>query len=176
MAVGSGADTIPYLFIGTFVAMLVATPIFGWVASRFPRRVFLPWVYLFFISNILIFWVVFSRAVSANETHIWLGRGFFVWLSVFNLFVVSVFWSLMADIFSNEQARRLFAFIAAGGTCGALAGPVITTSLAVPLGATNLLPLSALFLLWAVLCVQRLAAWSERAGEAAPVTPDSASA
>jgi AAA family ATP:ADP antiporter len=85
-----------------------------------------------------------------------------VWASVFNLFVVSVFWSFMADIFSNQQARRLFGLIAAGGTCGALAGPVITTALAVPLGATNLLPISALCLLWAVLCVHRLGAWSAR--------------
>ncbi len=150
MAVGSGPDTIPYLFIGTFLAMLVATPIFGWVASRFPRRVFLPWVYLFFVTNILIFWVVFSKAVNAGETHVWLGRAFFVWLSVFNLFVVSVFWSFMADIYTREQGRRLFGFIAAGGSIGALLGGAATSALVVPIGFQNLLPISATLLLFAV--------------------------
>jgi AAA family ATP:ADP antiporter len=166
MAVGSGADTIPYLFIGTFVAMLVATPIFGWVASRFPRRVFLPWVYLFFISNILIFWVVFSRAVSANETHIWLGRGFFVWLSVFNLFVVSVFWSFMADIYTREQGRRLFGVITAGGSIGALLGGAATSALVVPIGFQNLMPISAALLLLAVACISKLRKWVHEEHEA----------
>ena len=159
MAVGSGADTIPYLFIGTFVAMLIATPIFGWVASRFPRRAFLPWVYLFFISNILIFWIVFSRAVAANETHIWLGRGFFVWLSVFNLFVVSVFWSFMADIYTREQGRRLFGVITAGGSIGALLGGAATSALVVPIGFQNLMPISAALLLLSVACISKLRKW-----------------
>lgn len=159
MAVGSGPDTIPYLFIGTFVAMLVATPIFGWVASRFPRRVFLPWVYLFFISNILIFWVVFSKAIDAGEEHIWLGRAFFVWLSVFNLFVVSVFWSFMADIYTREQGRRLFGVITAGGSIGALIGGAATSALVVPIGFQNLMPISATMLLLAVLCIRQLRKW-----------------
>ena len=159
MAVGSGPDTIPYLFIGTFVAMLVATPVFGWVASRFPRRVFLPWVYLFFVSNILIFWVVFSNAVDAGEEHVWLGRGFFVWLSVFNLFVVSVFWSFMADIYTREQGRRLFGVITAGGSIGALIGGAATSALVVPIGFQNLMPISATLLLLAVLCIRQLRKW-----------------
>lgn len=159
MAVGSGPDTIPYLFIGTFLAMLVATPIFGWVASRFPRRVFLPWVYLFFVTNILIFWAVFSEAVNAGETHVWLGRAFFVWLSVFNLFVVSVFWSFMADIYTREQGRRLFGFITAGGSIGALIGGAATSALVVPIGFQNLLPISATLLLVAVFCISQLRKW-----------------
>ena len=159
MAVGSGPDTIPYLFIGTFLAMLVATPIFGWVASRFPRRVFLPWVYLFFVTNILIFWMVFAKAVNAGETHVWLGRAFFVWLSVFNLFVVSVFWSFMADIYTREQGRRLFGFITAGGSIGALLGGAATSALVVPIGFQNLLPISATLLLVAVFCISKLRKW-----------------
>ncbi|MEA2078480.1 MAG: MFS transporter, partial [Pseudomonadota bacterium] len=83
-------------------------------------------------------------------------RAFFIWVSIFNLFVVSVFWSFMADLFSNEQAKRLFGFIAAGGTAGALLGPVLTTALAIPLGPGNLLLVSACFLFWAVFCVNRL--------------------
>ena len=172
MGVAGGVDNLQWLFTGTFVAMLAAVPLFGWVSSRYARRRFVPLVYYFFIANLLLFFLLFRT----DLTHAWLARAFFIWASVFNLFVVSVFWSLMADIFNNDQARRLFGFIAAGGTCGALAGPVITTSLAVPLGATNLLPLSALFLLWAVLCVRRLAAWSEGVSILAPARPDSASA
>jgi AAA family ATP:ADP antiporter len=159
MAVGGGPDTIPYLFIGTFITMIFATSVFGWVASRYPRRSFLPWVYLFFISNILIFWIVFSQARDSGEDYVWLGRVFFVWLSVFNLFVVSVFWSFMADIYTREQGRRLFGFITSGGSIGALIGGVITSSLVTNIGFQNLLPISAALLLMAVLCIGRLKDW-----------------
>jgi len=159
MAVGSGPDTIPFLFIGTFVAMLVATPIFGWVASRYPRRVFLPWVYLFFVSNILIFWVIFSIAFDRQQDYVWLGRVFFVWLSVFNLYVVSVFWSFMADIYTREEGRRLFGVIASGGSIGALLGGTATSALVVTIGFRNLLPIAAVLLLFAVLCISRLRKW-----------------
>jgi AAA family ATP:ADP antiporter len=159
MAVGGSPYTIPYLFIGTFVTMIFATSIFGWVASRYPRRTFLPWVYLFFISNILIFWVVFSQARNSGDDYVWLGRVFFVWLSVFNLFVVSVFWSFMADIYTREQGRRLFGLITSGGSIGALIGGVVTSSLVTNIGFQNLLPISAAVLLVAVLCIGRLKDW-----------------
>ncbi len=159
MAVGGGPNTIPLLFIGTFVAMIFATSIFGWVASRYPRRTFLPWVYLFFISNILIFWFVFSQARNSGEDYVWLGRVFFVWLSVFNLFVVSVFWSFMADIYTREQGRRLFGFITSGGSIGALIGGLVTSSLVTNIGFQNLLPISAAVLLVAVFCIGRLKGW-----------------
>ncbi len=159
MAVGSGADTIPYLFIGTFITMIFATSIFGWVASRFPRRVFLPWVYLFFISNILIFWFVFSQLRGTGEDYIWLGRVFFVWVSVFNLFVVSVFWSFMADIYTREQGRRMFGFITSGGSIGALLGAAATSALVTNIGFQNLLPIAAVILLVAVFCIERLKRW-----------------
>ena len=162
MAVGSGPNTIPWLFFGTFVTMLIVTPIFGWVASRYPRRQFLPWVYLFFISNILIFWVVFTVAIGNESDHVWLGRVFFVWLSVFNLFVVSVFWSFMADIYTREQGRRLFGVITAGGSIGALIGGVATSIIVVRIGFQNLLPIAATLLLFAVFCITRLRRWVER--------------
>ena len=136
MAVGSGPNTIPYLFIGTFVTMIFATSLFGWVASRFPRRVFLPWVYLFFISNML-----------------------FIWVSVFNLFVVSVFWSFMADIYTREQGRRLFGLITSGGSIGALIGGVVTSSLVTTIGFHNLLLIASGVLLVAVFCIGRLKDW-----------------
>jgi len=159
MAVGSGADTIPYLFLGTFAAMMVATPIFGWVTSRFPRRIFLPWVYMFFISNILIFWFVFSQLIDDGADHVWLGRIFFVWLSVFNLFVVSVFWSFMADIYTRDQGRRLFGVITAGGSIGALIGGATTSVYVVDIGFQNLFPIAAALLTLGALCIGRLRKW-----------------
>ena len=159
MAVFSGANNIPWLFTGTFVAMLIATPIFGWIASRFPRRKFLPWVYLFFICNILIFWGVFSAAIDNKQNYVWLGRVFFVWLSVFNLFVVSVFWSFMADIYSREQGRRLFGVITAGGSIGALLGGLGTSYLVVVIGFENLFPIAAALLAAAIFCIRRLRRW-----------------
>ena len=166
MAVYSGADTIPWLFMATFVVTLITAPVFGWVASRFPRRMFLPWVYLFFISNILIFWVVFSTAVDQNQSYIWLGRIFFVWLSIFNLFVVSVFWSFMADIYSREQGRRLFGVITAGGSIGALLGGIVTSYNVIDIGFQNLFPIAAALLAAAVLCIRRLRKWVSTANEA----------
>ena len=162
MAVGSGPNTIPWLFFGTFVTMLIATPVFGWVASRYARRQFLPWVYLFFITNILIFWVVFSIAIDSDSDHVWLGRVFFVWLSVFNLFVVSVFWSFMADIYTREQGRRLFGVITAGGSIGALIGGGATSILVVTIGFQNLFPFAATLLLIAIFCITRLRRWVEQ--------------
>jgi len=159
MAVGSGPDTIPYLFMGTFVVMLIAAPIFGWVTSRYARRVFLPWVYLFFISNILIFWAVFSGLVTDGQDHVWLGRTFFVWLSVFNLFVVSVFWSFMADIYTREQGRRLFGLVTSGGSIGALLGSAATSLLVTRIGFHNLFLIAAALLLFAILCIRQLGKW-----------------
>ncbi|MEO1247114.1 MAG: MFS transporter [Pseudomonadota bacterium] len=162
MAVGSGPNTIPLLFTGTFFCMLIATAVFGWVASRFPRRQFLPWVYLFFIANILGFWAVFANAVDRDLEYVWLGRVFFVWLSVFNLFVVSVFWSFMADIWSREQGRRLFGLISAGGSVGAMLGGLGTSLIVTHVGFQNLFPLSAALLFVAIVCIHRLRRWVER--------------
>ena len=162
MAVGSGPDTIPYLFAGTFVAMLIATPIFGWIASRYPRRKFLPWVYGFFILNMLAFWAAFSSAVGQEEDYVWLARVFFVWLSVFNLYVVSVFWSFMADIYTQEQGRRLFGMISAGGSIGALIGGIVTSALVQQIGFHNIFPISAALLTLAVFCIRQLRQWVEQ--------------
>ena len=159
MGVGSGPNTIPYLFIATFITMIFATSLFGWVASRYPRRVFLPWVYLFFIANMLIFWGVFSQIRGAGGDFVWLGRVFFVWVSIFNLFVVSVFWSFMADIYTREQGRRLFGLITSGGSVGALIGGIATSTLVTKIGFQNLLPISAAVLLAAVFCIGRLKDW-----------------
>ncbi|HET7844778.1 MAG TPA: MFS transporter, partial [Xanthomonadales bacterium] len=114
---------LQWLFTGTFIAMLVVTPFYGALVSRFPRRVFLPVVYAFFIACLALFHVAFVRNAP------WIVPVFFIWVAVFNLFAVSVFWSFMSDIFDHEQAKRMYGAIGAGGTAGALLGPTITTLL-----------------------------------------------
>ncbi len=165
MAIVGGTRNIPWLFTGTFVVMLLATPVFGWVASRFPRKVFLPWVYYFFIANILLFYGGFTVLAADEASLVWLSRAFFVWLSVFNLFVVSVFWSFMADIWSKEQGRRLFGVISAGGSTGAIAGPWLTSQVVESIGTKNLLLISAVLLAVAVACVFRLREWATQRHE-----------
>jgi len=160
MGIAGGIANLPWLFTGTFVAMLAAVPLFGWVTARFPRRVMLPAVYWFFIANLLLFHALMKAGVAPEL----LARAFFVWISVFNLFVVSVFWSFMVDLYSNEQGKRLFGLIAAGGSAGAIAGPALTAALAVPLGIANLLLVSVLFLSAAVACIHRLLAWDTQPG------------
>jgi AAA family ATP:ADP antiporter len=172
MGIAGGVQNLQWLFTGTFFAMLAVVPVFGWVTRQYPVRKFLPYVYYFFIVNILLFFVLFKSDI----THAYVARLFFIWVSVFNLFIVSVFWSLMTDIFSNEQARRLFGVIAAGGTAGALTGPALTATLVIPLGPTNMLLISAAFLAATVWCIHRIIAWKESVGhtsiEDSPAKPD----
>ncbi|MGH8705162.1 MAG: NTP/NDP exchange transporter [Burkholderiales bacterium] len=166
MGIAGGVRNLQWLFTATFFAMLAAVPLYGAVVARLPRRRFIPIVYHFFVANIAIFWLLLT--FDTGKEHV--ARVFFVWISVFNLFAVSVFWSFMADLFAADQGKRLFGFIAAGGSAGALAGPALTVSLSVPLGAVNLLILAALLLEAAVLCAQRLesAAARTRAEMATP--------
>jgi len=160
LGITSGLETIPYLFWGVFVAMLLLQPVYGWLTSRFPRSVFLPWVYVFFALNLLLFWLWFR----VQQDHTWIARTYYVWVSVFNLFVVAAFWSLMADVFTREQAGRLFGFIWAGASTGGVIGPFIDKKLALPLGAVNLLPLSAALLLLALVFMAQVIRWQRRQG------------
>lgn len=164
MGIAGGVENLQWLFTGTFFAMIAIVPVFGWITSQFPRRQFLPYVYYFFIMNLLLFFVLFK----SDLTRAYVARAFYIWVSVFNLFVVSVFWSFMADIFTDEQAKRLFAFIAAGGTTGALIGPLLTTTLVGTLGPTNLLLGSAALLGCAVLCIKQLGGWQVRQMSSGP--------
>jgi len=164
MGVQGGVENLPWLFSATFTVMLGAAPLFGWAAARLPRRRLVPWTYLFFIASVLFFYALFAGGVAPPAV----ARAFFVWVSVFNLFVVSLFWSLMADLFRPEQARRLFGFLSAGGSCGALAGPTLTALLAAPLGTANLLLVSCGFLGLALVCIYALI---RRPGAGAAPTP-----
>ncbi|MGM0576892.1 MAG: NTP/NDP exchange transporter [Myxococcota bacterium] len=152
MGIEGGVDKLQWLFTATFGAMLVAVPLYSFLVARWPRRRFVPWVYHFFALNLAGFWVLRHLGVAPVAV----ARVFFVWISVFNLFVVSVFWSLQADLFRSDQGKRLFGFVAAGGTAGALAGPSVTALLAERIGVTTLLLVSLGLLEVAVLCAHRL--------------------
>jgi ATP:ADP antiporter, AAA family len=152
MGVAGGVRNLQWLFTATFLVMLAAVPLYGALVARLPRRRFIPLVYHFFVANLAAFWLLL---VADYEKQI-VARVFFVWISVFVLFAVSVFWSFMADIYNSEQGKRLYGFIAAGGSAGALAGPVLTIGLAPLIGTTHLLILAALLLEVAVFCAMRL--------------------
>ncbi|MGH7388612.1 MAG: NTP/NDP exchange transporter [Candidatus Rokuibacteriota bacterium] len=144
MGVAGGVQHLAWLFTATLVGMLLVHPVFTALVARLPRRRFVPLVYRLFILNLVVFFLVFRIADAAQA--VWIGRIFFVWTSVFNLFVVSVFWSFMADIYRPAQAARLFGMIAVGGTLGAILGSTITSGLVSFLGPVNLLLVSALLL------------------------------
>jgi len=159
MGVAGGVENLPWLFTGTLLGMIVVNPPFAALVAKLPRVRFIAISYRFFIVNLLIFILFFNVATAAQ--HIWVGRVFFIWTSVFNLFVVSVFWALMVDVFDSEQGKRLFGFIAAGATLGGIAGSSITASLAKDVSATYLLLGSAVLLEAAVFSVRRLSGLSD---------------
>ncbi|WP_437607062.1 MFS transporter [Sorangium sp. So ce834] len=165
MGISGGMDKLPWLFTAVFATMLAAVPAFSALVARLPRRRFIPIVYRFFASNLLVFFGL----LALGAPRVPVGKVFYVWLSVFNLFVVSVFWGFMADVWRSEQGKRLFGVIAAGGSAGALVGSLVTAAQARQIGTANLLLLSAALLELAVLCVTRLNRLAGRlAGAAAP--------
>lgn len=168
MGIITGIEQMQWLFTGTFIAMLLVVPLFGLITSRLQRKQFLPYVYLFFIINLLLFYLIFETAFSLTYA----ARAFFIWLSVFNLFVVSVFWSFMTDLYRNDQAKRLFSFIAAGGTIGALTGPLLTATLVQRLGTSQMLLISAGLLGLSILCIQKLIIWQREEESEVAVTQE----
>ncbi|MEQ9449863.1 MAG: MFS transporter [Rhodospirillaceae bacterium] len=133
-----GSANLEELFTYVFFATFIAAPIYAAVASKVRLSRFLPWIYGFFIVNIFAFYALF---VSDVETRVVAGA-FYIWVSVFNMFIISVFWSFMADVYSRKQAKRLYGVIAAGGSFGAAAGPAVTASLVTVLGNETLLLIS----------------------------------
>jgi AAA family ATP:ADP antiporter len=159
MGVAGGVENLQWLFTGTLLGMVLVNPPFAALVAKLPRVRFIAISYRFFIVNLLIFILCFN--VATAEQHIWVGRGFFIWTSIFNLFVVSVFWALIVDVFDSEQGMRLFGFIAAGATLGGIAGSSIAASLAKDVPATYLLSGSAVLLEAAVFSVRRLSGLSD---------------
>ena len=159
MGVASGVETLPWLFTGTLLGMLLVNAPFAALVAKLPRVRFISFTYRFFMLNLLAFCVLL--AVSIPAENVWIGRLFFIWTSVFNLFVVSVFWAMMVDVFDAEQGKRLFGVIAAGATLGSILGSSVTALLARRVGPVYLLVGSAMLLEVAVFCVRRLSHLSE---------------
>jgi AAA family ATP:ADP antiporter len=168
MGVESGIENLPWLFMATLAGMMAINPVFSALVARLPRATFIAIAYSFFALNLILFaWLLYAGSAKQN---IWIGRAFFVWLSIFNLFVVSVFWGLMADVFDPEQGKRLFGVIASGMSLGAIAGAGLTSLLAPRIHHAFLLAIAAVMLESAVFIVSRLHV-RERASSAAQITP-----
>lgn len=166
IGVALGKDALHQLFTVVFFVMLVLVPLFGFIAARFPRRCVLPSIYIFFAANLVIFWLV----MKASPDNRWALASFFIWGSVFNLFIVSLFWSLMSELWTHDEAKRLYGFISAGGTAGALAGPLLTQGLVRVFAPTDLMLASAALLvasMFASLLLRRLRP-AETDGETEP--------
>ncbi|MGH8864814.1 MAG: NTP/NDP exchange transporter, partial [Burkholderiales bacterium] len=158
MAPVAGFNILAWLFTATFVVMLVLAPFFGMLVSRVRKQFLLPISYGFFALNLLAFYLLFRFMPDSR----WVAIAFFIWLSVFNMFVVSIFWSFMVDVFRDEEAKRLFGPIAAGGGTGAIIGPILTQTLAERIGVDGVVGLSMLLLLATLPCIRGLARWAER--------------
>lgn len=162
-----GIKNLQWMFTGTFLATLAVIPIYGALAARVPRRRLLPAAYIF--SAVVM--AGFAISLLADPTNVWIARAFYIWISVFNLFVVSLAWSLMVDVFSEDQSRRLFGQVAAGASLGGLAGPLLSTFLVAPIGHAGLLFVSTALLLSTLLCVRHLLRWSDRNVEVVATHP-----
>src|SRR6185503_15507276 len=159
MGVAGGVENLQWLFTGTLIGMLAVNPPFAALVARLPRVKFIAISYRFFAANLLLFAAALHWARA--EQDIWIGRAFFIWASVFNLFVVSVFWAMMVDVFDADQGKRLFGVIAAAATLGGIFGSSVTAALAKQVSPIYLLLASALLLELAVFCVRRLSRLSE---------------
>ncbi|KQC28961.1 NTP/NDP exchange transporter [Flagellimonas eckloniae] len=158
MGIVNGAINMQWLFSGTFVAMLCIVPVFSLLVSRNSIRRILFFSYSFFIGNILLFYLAFQFFGVSK----WFAISFFIWLSVFNLFVVSLFWSFMADVFSSKSSKRFFGIIASGGSLGALTGPILANHLSSKFSVAMLLLIAAFLLVAALLCIRGILNLSEK--------------
>lgn len=156
---GAGTDQIKFLSVVVLVTMLAITPLFGALMAHVPRYKLLPAIYIFAVANLLLFALAFTRPEYTQ----WSTRAFYIWVTVFNLFVISVFWSFMADIWNAEQGRRLFGVIAAGGSLGGLLGPMLAQNFAARFGNSGLTVIAALLLCGAVVCLLLLGRIARRA-------------
>ncbi|MFK7821297.1 MAG: NTP/NDP exchange transporter [Planctomycetaceae bacterium] len=139
-----GIKNLEWLFFATFSAMLVAIPTFAFLVSRFDRKKLVPSIYGFFIVSLLGFWAAFrftpdSALIGEVAAQEWIARVLFIWISVYGLFIVSFFWSVIGDMLSTEQGRRLFGFVMAGGTAGGMAASLVAGWLTENIGQVNLL-------------------------------------
>jgi len=172
MGVRADPARLHWVFTATFVVMLAAVPLYSAFVSRVARRSAVPRVYRFFLLHLLLFWGL----VRAEVASAWVARAFFVWVSVYSLFVVSIFWSVVADLFTSAQGRRLFGVVAAGGSAGALAGSATVAWLVERIGVANVILLSALLLELSARCAAGLARWGARPAGGSAARPARADA
>jgi AAA family ATP:ADP antiporter len=149
IAASGRLETLPWMFTATLIVMLFANVIYAAIVARMERRKFIPFAYAFFILVLILFFLLMRTGSPAQQ--LWTGRAFYVWVSVFNLFNTAIFWAFMTDLFTVEQGKRLYAFIAVGGTVGAITGAYITKHLIRDLGQANLVAVSAA--MFAIVCV-----------------------
>jgi len=161
MGIAGGVRNLPWLFSATLIATLALTPLFALAVRRLPRRRFIALSYRFFAANLIIFALLLQFA--PNSWQLWIGRVFFIWSSVFNLFVISLFWSLMVDVFSGEQGKRLFGLLAAGATTGGILGAYTVAQWVDWLDSSGLLLIAIIFLEVALLAARRVLALSQPA-------------
>ncbi len=170
-----GVKHLQELFTATFLASLVFAPLYSGFASRIRLSTFLPWVYGFIAASVLLFFGLFRGVADPGQLH-WVSAAFYVWVSTFNILIISVFWSFMADIFSRTQAKRLFGFVAAGGTVGGIVGPLVATLLGKSVGNNGLMVIAAAGFVVTAVLVRMLAAEKARlaasGSEAQPTTLD----
>ena len=148
--VALGDFTLQVIFTAVFLIVLALQPVYGALVSRYPRRVFLPVIHGFFIATLFVFYAMFDSGIAGR------GLAFILWITVFNLFAVAVFWSFMADVYDNAEARRYYGYIGAAGTMGAFLGPILTRSLVKQVGIPNMMLVSAGFLVVCMICILRL--------------------
>ncbi|WP_257386564.1 NTP/NDP exchange transporter [Tahibacter caeni] len=160
LSAAAGSTQLPIFYLAVFVVTLLLTPVFGALAARFRRSQFVPAVYAIVAVLTMAFIPLFAQQERIGATV--LGTLFFIWGSVFNLLIVALFWSFMADIFDRAQARRLFPLIAIGGALGAIAGPTMTKLLVFAVGVRGLLVVSALLLGLCIACIYWLLSWARR--------------
>lgn len=155
LGVSSGVENLPWLFTGTLITMLALNPVYSYIVKRYSRKRFIAIAYRFFAFNLAVFALLIAKAPDAYQ--IWVGRSFFIWVSVFNLFVISVFWSFIEDVFTSGQGKRLFGILSAGATIGGLLGSAITSGLVAHVSRTTLLLISMVLLEVAVYASGKLA-------------------
>lgn len=158
--IAGGVENLHWLYLGTFVATLVVVPFYGTLAKTIPRRRLLPVTYIFSAAVM----AGFALSLATDPDNVWTARAFYIWLSVFNLFVISIAWSLMADVFNADQGHRLFGQIAAGASFGGLIGPLLSGLLVEPLGHSGLLLVSTAMLLTTLMAARYLIGWRKRHG------------
>ncbi len=155
MGAAGGVQQLPWLFLGTLLATLAIAPIFAALVSKLPRGALVRGCLRGLALCLIGFWAALIAAPADWQALI--GRVFFIWLSVYNVFIVSLFWSVMADRCNTEQARRLYGLFAAGGTAGALLGSLATATLVERIGTAALVLIAAALLELGLLAYGRLA-------------------